>query len=406
MIRATRFFVSGKVSEARVEPGAVRVVVLSQFVTAFSWTYVYVFLPFYIQQISPYDRETTLLWIGWILGITGAASTVFAPIWGWMAARISPKRLYEAGMLSQAAIMALMATTDSLPVLLLLRFLIGCIGGLSTTGLIIISASSARETLTGNVGLLQAALTSGQIVGPIAGAISAELLGYRVTFVVGSLLILVAFANVRLFLDPIPTFRPQVSHRRPWYTGLIPGWLLCFAATIQIVFLPSVLPEILAGLRVAQAHAIRVAGLIVFAYGATAVLGSYWLSRLAGRKGRRVTLIWAACGASALQVLLGASESVASFGLIRMLQVGLVAGVVPVVFAEVATSAHGAAIGFMNTSRFAANAVGPLIATVAFAHASPPTLYLGLSAFTLVCLLLFMRAPATVDSFTSPSKIA
>jgi MFS family permease len=389
-----------------VEPGAVRVVVLSQFVTAFSWTYVYVFLPFYIREISPHDHGTTLLWVGWILGITGLASTIFAPIWGWMAARVSPKRLYEVGILSQAAIMALMATTDSLPILFLLRFLIGCIGGLSTTALIIISASSARETLTGNVGLLQAALTSGQIVGPIAGAISAELLGYRATFLVGSLLILLAFANVRLFLDPIPIFRPQVSHRRRWYTGLVPGWLLCFAATIQIVFLPSVLPEILAGLRVAQAHAIRIAGAIVFAYGATAVLGSSWLSHLASRKGRRLVLTWAACGASTLQLFLGASEWVVSFGLIRTLQVGLIAAVVPIVFAEVATSAHGAAIGFMNTSRFAANAAGPLIATVAFAHASPPTLYLGLSAFTLGCLLLFLRAPAAVDSFCSSSKIA
>ncbi len=70
-----------------------RVVVLSQFVTAFSWTYVYVFLPFYLQQISPYDREATLLWTGWILGVTGLASTIFAPIWGGMADRVSPKRL-------------------------------------------------------------------------------------------------------------------------------------------------------------------------------------------------------------------------------------------------------------------------------------------------------------------------
>jgi hypothetical protein len=82
-----------------------------------------------------------------------------------------------------------------------------------------------------------------------------------------------------------------------------------------------------------------------------------------------------------------------------MLQVGLIAGVVPIVFAEVATSAHGAAIGFMNTSRFAANAAGPLIATAAFAHASPATLYLGLSAFTILALLLF-RGPAPAASAT------
>jgi len=389
-----------KVTKAKA--GDVRVVVLSQFVTAFSWTYVYVFLPFYIQQISPYDREATLLWIGWILGITGAASTIFAPIWGGMAARISPKRLYEAGMLLQAVFMGLMGGTESLPILLMLRFLIGCIGGLSTIGLIIVSASSAREKLTGNVGLFQAALTSGQIAGPIAGALSAELIGYRATFLVGAILILVAFANVRLYLSPLPTFRPEMSPRPAWARGLAAGWLLCFAATIQIVFLPSVLPEILTGLRVAQSQAVATAGLIVFAYGVAAMVGSYYLSRLAGRHGRRPTILWTAASASALQLLLGAAGSVITFGLIRALQVGLVAGVIPIVFAEVAGSAHGSAIGFINTSRFAATAAGPLIATAAFAHASPFKLYLSLSAFTLVAVVLFLRERAEAAALAPP----
>jgi MFS family permease len=82
--------------------------------------------------------------------------------------------------------MMLMGFTRSLPVLLLLRLLIGCVGGLSTTALIIVSASSPKEKITANVGLFQAALTSGQIAGPIAGAFSAELIGYRATFLVPS----------------------------------------------------------------------------------------------------------------------------------------------------------------------------------------------------------------------------
>ena len=48
-------------SDAKTVSRDTRVVVLSQFVTAFSWTYVYVFLPFYIQELSPFDREATLL---------------------------------------------------------------------------------------------------------------------------------------------------------------------------------------------------------------------------------------------------------------------------------------------------------------------------------------------------------
>jgi DHA1 family multidrug resistance protein-like MFS transporter len=290
--------------------------------------------------------------------------------------------------------MGLMATTQSLPLLFLLRLLIGCVGGLSTSALIIVSASSTRERLTANVGLVQAALTSGQIAGPIAGALSAELVGYRATFLVGAALILVAFVNVRLQLSPLPKFRPESSPHPQSPRGLAAGWLLCFAVTIQIVFLPSVLPEVLAAMRVPQAQAVATAGLIVFAYGAAAMVGSYGLSRLAGAGERRRTLVWAALVASALQPLLSASDSVLVFGVVRALQVGLLAGVVPIVFAEVAGSARGSGIGFINTSRFAANAVGPPVATAAFAHASPLGLYLGLSVFTLLCLVFFLLAPA------------
>jgi MFS family permease len=167
-----------------------------------------------------------------------------------------------------------------------------------------------------------------------------------------------------------------------------------------------VLPEILAGLRIAQTEAVRTAGLIVFAYGVTSVLGSYYLSRLAILQGRHRTLLWVTVGASGLQLLLGATGSVTTFGLVRMLQVGLIAAVIPIVFAEVAASAHGRVIGFMNTSRFASYAAGPLIATAAFAHASPFGLYLGLSLFTLLALILFLRTPAASPSSASSSKIA
>ena len=382
-------------SSATSESRDTRVVVLSQFITAFSWTYVYIFLPFYIQQISPYERGGTLMWTGWILGITGIASTVFAPIWGGMAAKVSPKRLYETGMLVQAGFMVLMGFTRSLPVLLLIRLLIGCVGGLSTIALIIMmSASSAREKITGNIGLFQAALTSGQIAGPIAGAFSAELIGYRGTFLVGGALMLVAFAHVHLSLSRVSRFRPELPQPAHSRRGLAAGRLLCFAASIQIAFMPSVLPEILAGLRIAQTEAVRTAGLIVFAYGVTSVLGSFYLSRLAIFQGRHRTLLWVTVGASGLQLLLGATGSVTTFGLVRMLQVGLIAAVIPIVFAEVAASAHGRVIGFMNTSRFASYAAGPLIATAAFAHASPFGLYLGLSIFTLLALVLFLRERA------------
>jgi len=370
-------------------------VVLTQFVTTFTWTYVYVFLPFYIQKVSPYGREATLLWTGLILGVPGVASTIFAPIWGAMASRFSPKHLYETGMLLQGLFIALMGLTTSLPLLFILRLLVGCIGGLSTLALIIISSTSSTKTLTKNVGLFQSVMTTGQITGPFAGAISADLLGFRATFLLGGGLMVATFLHVLLRLNPTPVFRPGPSATKTSWKRLLSGWLVCFATAVQIVFLPSILPEVLAALEVPDEKAIRTAGLIVFASGITAALGAYGFSRLAARFGRRGVVVFAGLSASLLQLLLGFAGSVETFTLVRVLQTGLAAAVVPIIFAEVAEGSRGATIGFINTSRFAANAAGPLLATWALAHLTPLHLYTSLSALTLLSLVAFAVSPPT-----------
>ncbi|MBI3989426.1 MAG: MFS transporter [candidate division NC10 bacterium] len=382
-----------------------KIVVLTQFATTFTWTYVYVFMPFYIQQVSPYGREATLLWTGLILGVTGLASTVFAPIWGAMAAKFSPKRLYEAGMLLQGVFIALMGFTTSLPFLFILRLLVGCIGGLSTLALIIISSTSSTKTLTANVGLFQSVMTTGQITGPFVGAISADLLGFRATFLVGGLLMVLTFFHILFRLNPTPVFRPGPSQARPSWKRLLAGWLVCFATAVQIVFLPSILPEVLASLQVAGAKAIRVAGLIVFASGITAALGAYCFSRLAVRFGRRRVVAFAGLSASLFQLLLGFAGSVGIFTLVRVLQTGLAAAVIPIIFAEVAEGSKGSTIGFINTSRFAANAAGPFLATWALARFTPMHLYIGLSAITALSLVVFSFSPPPFPSRMGPEMV-
>ena len=74
---------------------------------------------------------------------------------------------------------------------------------------------------------------------------------------------------------------------------------------------------------------------------------------------------------------------------------GPVAGVIPIVFAQITEGAPGARIGLINTSRFSGNAAGPLLATLFFAHFSPLLLYGILAALTVASLAAFYRTPLT-----------
>ena len=370
------------------------ITIVTQFVTAMTWAYVYVFLPFYIQSISPYDRERTLLWTGLIVGISGATSALTAPLMGGLAGRWRPKLILRVGIVFQGLLIAALAATNSLPALFLLRFLIGTIGGLSTIGMVVISATSPTGRLVTTMGVFQAGITLGHIMGPLAGALTADLVGFYGAFLIGGAVMGLAYALCQWGMTDIPAFVPP-SGAEPVRGGRLAGaWLLCFAAALQIAFMPSVLPEIVAGLGVPAGRAVRMAGLIVFTYGTGSIVGSFLMSRLAGRWGERRALAVAAVGGSALLPLLALTGSVAAFGAVRFVQVGLIAGAIPIVFAQVAGASPGRTIGTINTSRFAAFAVGPFMATWFFAHATPAALYLTLSAFTLAALPALRRPPA------------
>ncbi|HEY7676395.1 MAG TPA: MFS transporter [Candidatus Methylomirabilis sp.] len=371
------------------------ITIVTQFVTAVIWSYVYVFLPFYVQDVSPYDREKTLVWTGLIVGVSGLTSALTAPFWGALAGRWRPKLLLQVGIVAQGALIAALAATRSLPALLTLRLLIGTIGGLSTIGMVFISATSPPERLTAAMGLFQGGITLGHIAGPLAGAITADLVGFQGAFLLGGSVMAVAYALCQWGLTDVPAFAPPVGAEAVRGRRLATAWLLCFAASLQITFMPSVLPEIVPGLGVPTGQAVRVAGLIVFSYGTAAILGSLAVTRLAGRWGERRTLASAALGGSVLLPCLALAGSVAAFVGVRFLQVALVAGAIPIIFAQVAGASPGRTIGIINTSRFAAFAVGPMLATWFFAKASPLALYLTLGAFTAAVLpgLRRPRAP-------------
>jgi MFS family permease len=236
-------------------------------------------------------------------------------------------------------------------------------------------------------------MTLGQISGPFVGAFAVDLVGFAPTFLLGSLVLLIAFLAVRLGVPWMGRLTPRPPEVRITRRRFVAGWLVCFTATLQLVFLPSVLPEILGELGVAGASAVRVAGGIVFAYGLAAAVGAVLVSRSAGRFGRRRTVLVAGGLASLLQVALWLPNSVGLFAAVRILQCALIAGVIPIVFAQVTEGAPGGRIGLMNTSRFSGNAAGPLLATLFFAHFSPLLLYGTLAVLTGVSLAAFYRAP-------------
>jgi DHA1 family multidrug resistance protein-like MFS transporter len=358
---------------------------------AFSFNFVLVFLPFFLHKASPYSSQETLIWIGLIMGAPSLLAAIFSTIWGAATTRFSPKVLFMRGLLSHAIVFLLMGFISSLPILLLLRIVQGILGGISTVGLIIVSSSTSKEQASKDIGLFQNSLTLGQLIGPPIGALAASTLGYRSAFVSASALIFVIVVFCYFYVVEPPykpkekgAFRKQTVNRKT-----LIGWGLCFSTTVQLMFLPSVLPNIFQGFSMDQTIALKWAGLVIMFYTTTALLGTHVLCRLALRTRLDRLIISAAVLGILMQSLLSISHGINSFLAIRMLQTAMVAAITPLVFSIFASDLDGKVMGFLNSGRFAGNALGPMIGTFILAFSSLNWLYFSISGMSLIALLGF-----------------
>ena len=363
----------------------------SQFGMVFSFNFVLVFLPFYIHEISPYSLQETLLWIGLIMGGASFAAAIISPWWGSLASRFRPKTLFIGGLISHAVLIFLMGFVSNLPLLFILRIVQGVMGGISTVGLIIVSASSSREWASRDIGFFQNTMTFGQLIGPPAGAMAASFLGYRGAFMGASGLVFITLVFCSLFViegqagsEDKKAERGHTLNRRT-----LIGWGLCFTATVQLMFLPSVLPNVFEGFHIEQAAALKWAGLVVMFYTATAMVGNHFFCRLATKIRVDRLILFVGISGTLLQCLLSVSPDVASFVALRMLQTAMIAPVIPLVFSSFSLDLDGKVIGLLNSGRFGGNAIGPMIATSVLAAAGLDLLYISVGILSFASLLAF-----------------
>ena len=364
---------------------------LSQFGIAFSFNFVMVFLPFFIHDIGPASSQQTLIWVGLIMGAPSFVAAVVSTYWGSLTSRYSPKVLFLSGLLSHSIIILLMGFVSSLPVLLALSIIQGILGGISTVGLIIVSSSSSREWISRDIGLFQNTMTLGQLIGPPLGALVATTLGYRGAFISASAFVFVTLIFCFFYVKEFPhELKATTGFPKPAINKkTLVAWVLCFTATVQLMFLPSVLPNVLRGFHMDESMAIKSAGMVVMLYTATAITGTFLLCRLAASVKSHRLIITVGILGTVMQFLLSVCPGILSFVAVRMIQTAMIAAIIPLVFSSFSSDMDGRVLGFLNSGRFAGNAMGPMIGTFVLAFSNFNWLYLSIASLGLVAVVIY-----------------
>jgi DHA1 family multidrug resistance protein-like MFS transporter len=362
------------------------------FLGSLAWSFVFVALPFQVERLSTSGPAGTLAWTGWILGVASLGAVATGPLWARYGERTDPKAVCVMVQTLQGLGFVATAMAHSVIHLFIARLVLGTVGSFSTLAFVIAGREANVTAMRRRLGAIQSALVVGTLVGPLPGAVAAARLGFRLTYLIGALVLVSSAALLQWGMKSAPPVPREAAERRgmPAHTMAIVATLVLVASS-QETFLAAVMPSILPGLGVGVDDLVEASGLLIFVAGAAAAIGGLVAPILAEQIPERRLLLGLLVASSIALVILGMTRSFWAFAVLRGIQCLAIAPFFPLVVAQVARRADAHAIGMINAARVGSGFVGPLVATTVLATGSPGLLYFTLGGAGLATALLLRR---------------
>jgi MFS transporter, DHA1 family, multidrug resistance protein len=358
----------------------------AQFLTSVGFSTIFPFLPNYVEHLGSATGLPILLLVTAVFSVQALAMMIASPIWGGLADRFGRKRMVERAMYSGAVLILLMAFVRSAEELVLLRLVQGLTTGVVSAATSLVASTAPRERLGYAMGVMQTALWSGVSIGPVIGGLLEYFVGYRLAFVVTSLLLLAGGILVttlvhEAFTPPereqggVRGFAGGLSHvlRTP---GVATIFVVRFLAWTGRTMIVPFLPLFVAALMMGSPASGLVTGLAIGGSSFAGTLTSIALGKLGDRIGHRVVLIGGALITGLLYLPLALVSEPWQLVALYALTGGAIGGVLPALSAMLAQRTDpqeaGAVYGLDNAVGAAARAVSPVIGGTLVALVAAP----------------------------------
>jgi DHA1 family multidrug resistance protein-like MFS transporter len=130
---------------------------VAQTLSLIGFSFVFPFLPLYIQTLGVHGRAVPL-WSGVISFGLSIAMALVAPVWGTLADRYGRKPMVVRAMAGGVVTTGLLIIAPNVWVVLLLRILQGILAGSVAASQALVASVTPREEMAFSMGLMQAAV--------------------------------------------------------------------------------------------------------------------------------------------------------------------------------------------------------------------------------------------------------
>ncbi len=339
---------------------------------AAGYTMLIPFLPMYLMNELGVSAEDVKMWNGAIFSITFLIGGIMAPIWGKMADTKGKKMMAMragAGLAISYFLGGLVTTPEQM---FGVRVIQGFAAGLWSVCLAIATSLVPIDKLGVSLGILQAGLTCGNVVGPLVGGSLATLFGMRASFfVAGSLLTIITLVFMFYIPEP-PKAMPmkKQTEEKPRVQLLkqpIVREALVYVAVAQMVILliQPILSLYVAELNHGEGNLIFLSGVAFSLVGiASALTAPSW-----GRFGQDYGFYKALCATTLLSGIMSCivalPQTLVLFCVCNFCYGLCCAGIQPSLSAILASNTdadqRGRVFGFMFSAQQFGSMIGPLI---------------------------------------------
>jgi MFS transporter, DHA1 family, multidrug resistance protein len=181
---------------------------IAQFCSLMGFSLALPFSPFFIQQLGVTDSSLIKFWSSVSSSVVALSLAFAAPVWGMLADRYGRKKMMLRAYFSATIILGVMAFSPNVHFFVFMRFLQGFFTGTISAAMTFVAGSTPENRQGTAMGALSAGVFAGNMAGPMIGGVLADLIGYRQTFLVSSVLLSTAGFLV-LFLVREQFVRPE-----------------------------------------------------------------------------------------------------------------------------------------------------------------------------------------------------
>lgn len=263
----------------------------SQIISLMSFGFGFPFLPYYIQELGVTDPDDVKMYTGVLSSVCGIATGIAAPLWGMMADRWGRKLMLMRAVLCASLIIAGMGLATRVEHLVLLRLAQGFFTGTVSAASILVAANTPKNRLSYALGFLSSSTFIGFSIGPAIGGFIVEFVGYRTSFFLGGLMMLLDFFLVLFFVKEenpvVPGEKQKSSSKTPLKEILSPFIIIMLFTMLFNVFAGNsfnpYIPLHVQELRSQLGGAAKIAGIVSGIIGFCTAMSGIVLGRLGDR---------------------------------------------------------------------------------------------------------------------------